>query len=159
MLRKIHAVLLALTLIACGSSHTSPAPTPGLRGTWSGIYTSVNNSRFSIAIDMEVVNQTKDNFSGAWKMTGDVDWSLDSVVEGYINLSNDGLSLANFTLTSGGAILCWIPLFGLVEHAQQSLSVFGYLINDSVTDEYAYFRSGCSISDGGEMMLTRQTTP
>ena len=156
MLRKMFTMMVLLAVVACGSQHDAPAPTPNLLGTWSGTYISSSNAGFSFSINIEINQQISDTFTGAWKLSTSNDWPADSIVEGYTYPSNDGRSLVDFSLTSGGMISCFSPLFGWFEHPQESLSVFGYLTNNAVTDLNAYYRYGCSTADSGEITLTLQ---
>lgn len=157
---RLLLVCLTLSTASCNlfddGGTDEPAPTPNMTGLWGATYTSQSGPVVTLALDADINAQSGGSFSGIWKYTSSGTWPADSLLDGYTYPGTDRQTLVEVSFTAGGDIVCCVPLFGCSTLPAQELTIFGYLVNDTVTDDAASYRSGCGSSVQGSAVFWRQ---
>jgi hypothetical protein len=145
-----------LAIIGSGGGGGGDPSPPRLIGDWNGTFVSSDNS-FLTEITFSISTQSGDNFEGTWTSSTNSPFFSTGIVDGYIYpSSNAGMWRVNLEIYHG-KVTCCPPLFGCYDLPRESFNLLGYFENESVVDEEASHRYGCT--GGGElgtMTVSRQ---
>jgi len=147
-------LLVIVSIISCGGGGDSnSSPPPNLTGQWVGAFVSNENTN-SFEVYFDISKQNGDNFEGTWISSSNANITPGSV-DGYVYPSNDSRWLVNLSLYRG-SVTCCVPLFGCYDLPRESLDMLGYFENQSVLDEEASHHAGCSLTEIGTLIVSRQ---